>query len=133
MDFDLLAGFLDDHQDTTSRQLLSNLQSRERLTHEQIAEVPSLKQDVLDAGLRAAAPNQSGAVINKIEDIFEAMTDCILDEGKEFVIPLKSRPKKETITNRDESSRINRSLNAKAKNVVFPSKTPQEVWKFSKW
>jgi hypothetical protein len=132
MDFDLLSGFLDDHQDRTYPQLLSNLQSRGRLTHEQIAEVPSLAHEVLDGSSKAPNPNQPGAVINKIEDIFEAIADCILDEGKELVIPFKSRPKKKTVTNIDGSSQINRSLDAEARKIVFPSKSQQEVWKFSR-
>lgn len=133
MDFDLLSGFHDGHQDGTSHQLLSNLQSRGRLTHEQSAEVPSLAHDVLDGSPRPPDSNQVGAVINKIEDIFEAIADCILDEGKELVIPFKTRPKKKTTTNdRDGSSKINRSLNSEAQKVVFPSKSPQEAWKFSR-
>jgi meiotic recombination protein SPO11 len=133
VDFDLISGSLDDHQDSsTSPQLLSNLQSRGRLTHEQMAEVPSLAHDVLDRSSRSPDPNQTGAVINKIEDIFEAIADCILDQGKELVIPFKSRPKRKTTTNRDESSQINRSLNSDAQKVVFPSKSPQESWKFSR-
>lgn len=132
MDFDLISGFLDDHQDSASPQLLSNLQSRGRLTHEQIAKAPSLAHDVVDGGSRTPDSNQVGAVINKIEDIFEAIADCILDEGKELVIPFKSRPKKKTTTNRDGSSQINRNLNSEAQKVVFPSKSPQEAWKFSR-
>jgi hypothetical protein len=132
MDFDLLSGFLDDHQDSTSPQLLSNLQSRGRLTHAQIAEVPSVAHYVLDENSRAPDSNQVGAVINRIEDIFEAIADCILDEGKELVIPFKSRPKKKATTNRDGTSQINRSLNSEAQKVVFPSKSPQEAWKFSR-
>lgn len=132
MDFDLLSGFLDDHQDSTSPKLLSNLQSRGRLTHEQIAEVPSLAHDVLDGSSRAPDSDQVGAVINKIEDIFEAIADCMLAEGKELVIPFKSRPKKKRTTNQDGSSQINRSLNPEGQKVVFPSKSPQEAWKFSR-
>ncbi len=131
MDLDPLSGFLDDHQDSTSTQLLSNLQSRGRLTHEQIAEVPSLAHDVLGGSPRAPDLNQVGAVINKIEDIFEAIADCMLDEGKELVIPFKSRPKKKTTTNQDGSSQINGSLISEAQKVIFPSKSPQEAWKFS--
>ena len=132
MDFDLFSGFLDDHHDSPSPQLLSNLQSRGKLTHEQIAEVPSLAHKVLDRSSRAPASHQVGAVINKIEDIFEGIADCILDEGKELVIPFKSRPKKKTTTDGDGSSQINRGLNSEAQKVVFPSKSPQEAWKFSR-
>lgn len=104
----------------------------ESLNHEQIAEVPSLAHKVLDRSSRAPASHQVGAVINKIEDIFEGIADCILDEGKELVIPFKSRPKKKTTTDRDGSSQINRGLNSEAEKVVFPSKSPQEAWKFSR-
>jgi hypothetical protein len=135
MDFDLLSGFLDDHQDgSTSPHLLTNLHHRGGLTHEQIAENPALEKRVLDGediNTNAPDPNQAGAIVNKIEDIFESIVDCILDEGKELVIPLKSRPKKNN-ANRDDSTQVNKSPNTEARNITFPSKSPQEAWKFSR-
>jgi meiotic recombination protein SPO11 len=135
MGFDLLSGFLDDHENGTSPQLLSNLQNRGRLTHEQTTENPSLERDLLDGAdvfTRAPDPNQTGAVINKIEDIFESIADCILDEGKELVIPLKHRPKKKNLANKDDSTQGDRSSNTEARYIGFPSKSPQEAWKFSR-
>jgi hypothetical protein len=78
-------------------------------------------------------PSQVGVVITKIEDIFESITGCILDEGKELVIPLKSRPKKKKkkIANRDDGTQVNEGVSTEARSITFPSKSPQEAWKFS--
>lgn len=122
MDFDLLSGFINGHDTGPSPQLLSNLQNRERLTPEQIAED--------DRVWGTGDPNQRGAVIIKIEDIFESIADCILDEGKELAIPLKTRPKNKNIASQDDSTKVNRTVNTEARNITFPSKSPQEAWKF---
>jgi meiotic recombination protein SPO11 len=129
MDFDLLSGFINGHDIGASTQLLSCLQDSGRLTPEQIAENPGLERGNVDAG--TPDPHQRGAVITKIEDIFESITDCILDEGKELMIPLKSRAKKKNAANKDDSTQVNRSSNTETRNITFPSKSPQEAWKFS--
>ncbi|KAH8796899.1 Spo11/DNA topoisomerase VI subunit A [Hyaloscypha sp. PMI_1271] len=129
MDFDLLSGFINGHDIGASTQLLSCLQDSGRLTPEQIAENPGLERGNVGAG--TPDPHQRGAVITKIEDIFESITDCILDEGKELVIPLKSRAKKKNAANKDDSTQVNRSSNTEMRNITFPSKSPQEAWKFT--
>ncbi|PMD60480.1 uncharacterized protein K444DRAFT_612629 [Hyaloscypha bicolor E] len=128
MDFDLLSGFINGH-DIGATQLLSHLQDSGRLTPEQIAENPGLERGNVGAG--TPDPHQRGAVITKIEDIFESITDCILDDGKELVIPLKSRAKKKNAANKDDSTQVNRSSNSETRNITFPSKSPQEAWKFT--
>jgi meiotic recombination protein SPO11 len=134
MDLDLLYGFIGDHESGTSPQLLSNLHDRRKLTPEQIAEDPAL-EDGDSNGLNdeAAYPTQRGVVITKIEDIFESIADCILDEGKELVIPLKTRPRNITVANKDDPTKINSSASAESRKITFPSKSPREAWKFSEW
>lgn len=75
---------------------------------------------------RAVKSNQLGFVISKIEDIFESITDCILDEKKELVIHLKSRSRSKPRQEEGEEE------NDKRTKVVFPSKNAKEAWKFSK-
>jgi meiotic recombination protein SPO11 len=123
MDFDLLSGFINANDTGSSPQLLYNLQDKGKLTPEQLAEN--------DCILESGDSNQRGAVITKIEDIFESIADCILDEGKELVIPLKTRPKNKNIASQDGPTKVNRTVNAEARNITFPSKSPQEAWKFS--
>jgi meiotic recombination protein SPO11 len=122
MDFDLVSRFINGHDTDMPPPLLTHLPDRGTLTPEQIAEHPTS-----DKGA-----NQRGEVITKIEDIFESITDCILDEGKELVIPLKSRPKKKNEANKNDPIQDSRTPNAKARNITFPSRSPQEAWKFSK-
>ena len=134
MDFDLLSGFLSDHEANTSRPLLSNLQDSRRLTPEQIAEDPALEDgDSNELNDWTPDPNQRVLVITKIEDIFESIADCILDEGKELVIPLKSRPRNKIVANKDDPTKISSSTSADSRKITFPSKSPREAWKFSKW
>jgi meiotic recombination protein SPO11 len=131
MDFDLISGFISDHEVQTSPSLLSNSQDRRRLTPEQIAEDPALEDIELNDEI--PNPTQRGVAITKIEDIFESIADCILDEGKELVIPLKSRPRNKTVANTDDSTKVNTATSIDPRKITFPSKSPKEAWKFSKW
>jgi meiotic recombination protein SPO11 len=70
-------------------------------------------------------------VISKIEDIFEAMTDCVMDEKKELVIPLKTRDKKKSKS--DDLGPTKRRKKSETGTITFPSKSPQEAWKFSRF
>ena len=65
------------------------------------------------------------AVIAKIEDIFENITNSLLCED-EVTIPL--RYKKSQSTTSDE---LEAELFSKLTIVSFPAKTPQEAWRFS--
>ncbi|KAM0158790.1 hypothetical protein ACHAPG_003966 [Botrytis cinerea] len=68
--------------------------------------------------------HQTGSAICKIEEIFEAMTDCMIGRRKQFSLHLKSRSlgtKNATLGNKEVlGSRI----------VQFPSSSPREAWKF---
>ena len=118
MDFDLLSGFLAESQPD----LLSNLQSR-RQTDDRHA--------TTEDPTRMRPSNQAGAVISKIEDIFESIADCLLDEKKELVIRLKTRGKPGTHIHDLLTSTIKSLPTSEARTIKFPSKSPQEAWKFS--
>lgn len=130
MDFDLLSDILSDRSPGLTGNLLQNLPDRS-LT--QNIQDPSPEGE--DGRLQISAPSvnarnpiQAGAVISKIEDIFESISDGILQEKHEVVISLKTRrkPRKQNI----------RAQNGPAKEqneVRFPSRSPQEAWKFSEF
>lgn len=137
MDFDLLSEYLDGSDAPSPDQLLSNLPHRQTLTHEQPRRVSSASNgaagDIHDTDIRILHRNHAGAVITKIEDIFESITDCILHEGNELVIPLNSRPKKQTTVNEDHPPKNDRRPRSYTRNLTFPSKSPKEAWKFGTW
>ena len=117
MDFDLLAEVLNEEQ---SGDLLSHLPDGTLNIDETPAESP----------LTANSP-QPGAVVSKIEAIFETVAGCILDEKKKIFIKLKTRGKQSN-TARDAITGTIKSLpDEETKMVQFPSKSPKEAWKFS--
>lgn len=131
MDIDLLSSFLADSHPSESINLLSNL-SNSSLTPPNVASRPSeqVKASAATTQFSPVNRNSPGAVINKIEDIFEAMTDCILGEKKELSIRLKTRDKSNVPSNDANSSK--KKTKSESRIVTFPSKSPQEAWKFSK-
>lgn len=75
---------------------------------------------------------QAGAVITKIEDIFESLFDCINNEEKRFVLHIKSRGKNGRQTLDTATGVIRNTGNVETKEITFPGKTQSEAWKFSK-
>ncbi|EPE33517.1 DNA topoisomerase IV, alpha subunit [Glarea lozoyensis ATCC 20868] len=73
-------------------------------------------------------PNTAGSVITKLEDIFESITDCLLEKNKELTICLKTRPPK--VTQEDETGNRKRLMSG-VRKITFPSRNPKEAWKFS--
>ncbi|RFU30717.1 hypothetical protein B7463_g5621, partial [Scytalidium lignicola] len=65
--------------------------------------------------------NRAGEVISKIEDIFESIADSIQDNKRPLEIQLKSRRRTGT----------NVAHNIDTRKIVFPSKSPQEAWRFT--
>ena len=119
MDPDLLSDPLGDHPDSSLGTLLPNL-PRRRLTNE---------NSNVDPSYDATHSYQTALAITKIENIFEAITDCIRDEKKELSIPLKSRAKRKA---RKASTSTATKMQLSKTNVIsFPSKSRQEAWKFS--
>jgi len=74
--------------------------------------------------------NQTGAVIAKIENIFESITDSILNEKKELMIPLKTRPRR-AVDRDDRSNNGNVSTKTSMRNITFPTNNLREAWRFS--
>ncbi|EHK97930.1 putative Meiotic recombination protein rec12 [Glarea lozoyensis 74030] len=73
-------------------------------------------------------PNTAGSVITKLEDIFESITDCLLEKNKELTICLKTRPPK--VTQEDETGNRKRLMSG-VRKITFPSRNPKEAWKFT--
>lgn len=70
--------------------------------------------------------NQAGAVIAKIEKIFDSIAGSLLNEENSLVIPLKTRPRSkaggESGTDGTKSG---------VRNITFPNKSTREAWGFS--
>ena len=128
MDFDHLADILNGRQPALSGNLLSHLPDR-TLTFDEL----NVQTTALISGNSFVTVNsQAGAVISKIEDIFESIAGCILDEKKKVVIKLKTRARQSAKV-RDSTTGAIKSLPDDATTTVkFPSKSPKEAWKFSK-
>ncbi|RDL38681.1 uncharacterized protein BP5553_03021 [Venustampulla echinocandica] len=75
--------------------------------------------------------NQPGAVISRIEDVFEAMTDCIIGEKNELVIQLKSRSRTKPQADDSGATAAKKQSNLELRAITFPSRSPQEAWKFT--
>ena len=75
---------------------------------------------------------RSGEVISKIEDIFDSIVDCIQNRGKELTIPIKTRAKTGLQASDASSGAIGSLSDGKIKNISFPSRNPQEAWRFSR-
>ena len=73
---------------------------------------------------------QAGAVITKIEDIFESLLDCIINEKKCLALHLKSRGRYGRQTLDANTGAIRNKSNAEAKEITFPGKTQKDAWKF---
>lgn len=75
---------------------------------------------------------QAGAVITKIEDIFESLLDCIINEKKCLVLHIKSRGNNGRQTLDAATGAIRNTGNVETKEITFPGKTQKEAWKFGK-
>jgi meiotic recombination protein SPO11 len=131
MDFDLFSNLLRDDPGPSSGSLLSNLPHRSPTDDSRISScntsshISSSQPNIANT----PDPSQTGRVITKIENIFESITDCILDQKKELIISLRSRPRCKS--KNSEESTSNPKPKLEIKNITFPSKSPQEAWKFS--
>ncbi len=129
MDPELLSDLLGDI--SSEAQLLSDLQTP-RLTIEDDHLAIFRPQHSGEAQPSRIVSNQTGAVITKIERIFESITDCILEEKKEISIELKTRPRSKEKLDSNQSGSLRGKRKPEVRAVTFPSKSPQEAWKFSK-
>ena len=123
MDIDLLADIFSDGQPALFDDLLSCLPGG-TITND----------DSATASISTSDPVkniQAGAVVSKIEDVFEEVAGCILDEKKKITIKLKTRGK-QSATARDTITGAIRSLpDEETKTVQFPSRSSKEAWRFS--
>jgi len=125
MDTDLISELITDSEPLTG-DLLTNLPRRE-LTHDSRAGPKSREESTF---MTRPSPNQAGAVIAKIEDIFESVADSILHEKKELVIRLKTRKRAKSGSSAPSDGVIKNGSDTKL--IRFPSKSPQEAWKFGR-
>ncbi|KAH8591118.1 Spo11/DNA topoisomerase VI subunit A [Bisporella sp. PMI_857] len=124
MDPDLLSDVFQDQSAPLIGDLLSNLPSR--LTN-------AINHFSQDDSFHAAAksdPNQAGAVVAKIEDIFESIAHAILKQEKQMVIKLKVRKKTGKQPFGALSSDLQNAADDDMRAIKFPSRNPQEAWKF---
>ena len=130
MDSDLLADILNDGQPALPGNLLSHLPER-TLTLDEF----NVQTTASTSGSSSGTVNhsQAGAVVSKIEDIFERVADCILDEKKEVAIKLRTRAKQSAMVMDSTTGTIKSVPDDETRTVKFPSKSPKEAWKFSKW
>jgi len=134
MDLNLLSRISTDSPQSSHRNLLSDLptssltpQNAAFKSNDPAGESPA------PSGPSLINQNAPGAVISKIENIFEAMTDCILGEKKELTIQLKTRNKTKTKSDDAQSTKKKAKPNPETRTITFPSKSPQEAWKFSRF
>jgi meiotic recombination protein SPO11 len=133
MDFDFLSDVLTDNPPEVTGNLLQDLQDRPLTSNKQGNGEDGFQERAAQREIPApngtiGSSNQAGAVISKIEDIFESIAESILDQKKEIVIRLKSRQKP------GNQKIANQNGPAEAQNEVrFPSRSPQEAWKFGEF
>jgi meiotic recombination protein SPO11 len=138
MDLDILSEILADRHPALHSDLLSNLPNRPLIHNRPDAnhDGPDADAEAIDSPAESLNPlslNQAGAVISKIEDIFESIADSIINQKEELVIQLKTRRKPGNQVY-DNASGVLKSLHDDEMRAIrFPSKTPQEAWKFSKF
>lgn len=136
MDSDLLLGVFGDAQPLIPTTILSNSPRRSltsRNAEPDLNAVPSAftSQTQFSNHSDPLNPNLPGAVISKIEDIFEAMTDCMLGEKEELTLQLKTRHKSRSKVGDAVEKNGKNKTNSDAISIEFPSKSPKEAWKFS--
>ncbi|CZR56625.1 related to MEIOTIC RECOMBINATION PROTEIN REC12 [Phialocephala subalpina] len=131
MDIDLLSDLLEENQSSFHSQLLQDLPNS-RLTTAELPGAPGTSTGPSRVSTKRSAlpsaPNRAGAVILKIENIFESIVECVMGDKKELVIQLKTRSKKA----KDSEEDVNMELGRKSdiRRIKFPSKGPREAWRF---
>jgi meiotic recombination protein SPO11 len=131
MDSDLLSEILSDHHPALIGSLHSNLPYNSLTDEEHTLDHGEFKGRDAVVPPRRSHANEAGAVISKIEDIFEAIADCILSEKKEVTIQLKTRKKTGKQDQSSNSKAKPACSEADVRTIRYPSMKPQEAWKFS--
>lgn len=155
MDFDLLPDILREAtESSSSNQLLHDLPSSRLISETDVTEhsecqkssssqpeppidiasFPTLpistlaKSEQLDPGKTSNLSYQAGHAISRIEEICEAMTDCIIGRRKQFSICLRSR----NLNMKHEAKDSKEPSSSRTITVQFPNSSPREAWKFSR-
>lgn len=96
--------------------------------------ISSPEDHAYSPAISGAAPrnnnSQAGEVITKIEDIFESLLDCIINEKKCLVLHIKSRGNNGRQTLDAATGAIRNTTDVETKEITFPGKTQKEAWKF---
>jgi meiotic recombination protein SPO11 len=131
MDCDLLSFWQDA---SSSNSLLPN--SHSKLTSQNQLGISSQDGHTDSPDIPQEAPRnntfQAGEVITKIEDIFESLLDCIINEKKFLVLHIKSRARDGRHNIDATTGAIRNAGNVETKEITFPGKNQKEAWKFSK-
>lgn len=130
MDYD----FLNLWQDASSDRLLLHNSPYDKLISQNQLGKPLPENHADSQLISQGAPRnnnlQAGEVITKIEDIFESLLDCIINEKKCLVLHIKSRRNNGRQTLDAITGAIGNTGNIEAKEITFPGKTQKEAWKF---
>jgi meiotic recombination protein SPO11 len=126
MDLDLRANILNDGQPALSGNLLFHLPDRS------LIDEPNAHATALNSSSSETANYEAGAVVSKIETIFEKVAGCVLDEKKKLAIKLKTRGKQSATARDTTNGTICNVTDDEMKTIGFPSKSPKEAWKFSR-
>ncbi|OBT68740.1 hypothetical protein VE03_02199 [Pseudogymnoascus sp. 23342-1-I1] len=130
MDYDLLSLLQDAPSDDS---LLSDSVYDKLIPQNQLG-TPSPEDHADSPAIPQGAPRknnfQAGAVITKIEDIFESLLDSIKNEKKCLVLHIKSRGDDRRQILDAATGAIRNTGNVEAKEITFPGKTQKEAWKF---
>ncbi|KFY71813.1 hypothetical protein V499_08004, partial [Pseudogymnoascus sp. VKM F-103] len=123
------------YQDASSDRLLLHNSPYDKLISQNQLNVSSQQNHADSQLISQGAPRnnnlQAGEVITKIEDIFESLLDCIINEKKCLVLHIKSRGKKGGQTLDAATGAIRNTRNVETKEITFPGKTQKEAWKFA--
>ncbi|APA06045.1 hypothetical protein sscle_01g008150 [Sclerotinia sclerotiorum 1980 UF-70] len=121
-----------DHSDDHSGQRRSAIShhathiSNTRLSTSPSSTTP-VKRETFGPEKISVSSYQTGSAISKIEEIYEAMTDCIIGRRKQFSFDLKSR----NLSPRNASEDNNELPISRSRVVQFPNASPREAWKFT--
>ncbi|KFY42970.1 hypothetical protein V494_02144 [Pseudogymnoascus sp. VKM F-4513 (FW-928)] len=130
MDYDL-----NDFQNASSNHSLLPYSPFDRLiSHNQLGVLSPEDHTESPATSQGAPRNnnsQAGAVITKIEDIFESLLDCIINEKGRLVLHIKSRGSNGRQTLDAATGAIRNIGSVETKEITFPGKTQKEAWKFT--
>lgn len=67
-----------------------------------------------------------GDVMTKVEKIFEAMLDSLLDQSSEMAVTLRTRHKQH-----DEEDVMHNARSYRTRRLAFPGRSENEAWRFS--